>query len=565
MNRFSALFLATIPVTILFVSSSCGKGSSGSGSGSGSGSSSGSSSGSGSPNVLGAVSGERFGVNGTPGSLVRLVVPVTGQRDDLGVANAAIDLNGDGSITPDEWLVQNVPVVVAPTTYGFLVEVDDTNLANAAVTVALSAADVTAPWDGSTPAGGVGVTSKIPLPERDLPIPNPPPDPGVGGGSGGGASAPPVPAGGLQLQDNPTPQNPDQVIHPGVPSPLQGDSSGDGNTCVPNAVGSSLAWLARTYGFANGFKNGGTWEGWQTDGGVPDAGPGSANSGVDPLVNDLLTSYTNAGLYTPATGVGMGDIIPGKQAYVNANGLPVQTTRIPCDPNDTSGKGVYDGMKQALKAGCAVEMVVQFPQGKHIVQVVGYKDTGVKQTIYVHDSHNGPIPGQEISDDAFTVSNKTTLLGYPNPNEQQGGYVTATILFAIQECPNGQAATAQNAGAVTCPLSADQIVASFDQSAFTTTYVVGIQNSMAETITTTWTGPNCNTWSPQGPSTSKAQTINATMAWNHAGSANGGNCDHSAPDHTDATIVLTATNGTVTWTCSYNGAATGKGSPCTKQ
>jgi hypothetical protein len=137
-------------------------------------------------------------------------------------------------------------------------------------------------------------------------------------------------------------------------------------------------------------------------------------------------------------------------------------------------------------------------------------------------------------------------------------------MWAIQECPTGPAATAPNANAVSCPLAADHITAKFDEAAFTTTYVVGILNSKGENVTTTWTGPNCNTWAPQTPLTSKGH-VNQSMAWNHAGVANGGNCTHIGTDHTDATIVATITNGTITYKCSYVGSATSTGPACVKQ
>jgi hypothetical protein len=55
-----------------------------------------------------------------------------------------------------------------------------------------------------------------------------------------------------------------------------------------------------------------------------------------------------------------------------------------------------------------------------------------------------------------------------------------------------------------------------------------------------------------------------SMAWNHAGDANGGNCTHIGTDHTDATIVATITNGTITYKCSYVGSATNTGPACVK-
>jgi hypothetical protein len=503
--------------------------------------------------VFGSLIGERFGSAGKAGSLVRLTVPILSKRDDVAYASVAIDMNNDGAITPDEWLVLNMPVVATPASYGLFIEVPDTARDSAFVSVSLTST----PWDGVSRAAGADVTQDlVTFVAHDVPLPAPPPAPGIGGGG----EAPASPYAPL-FADPPAPV--DKVLHAGVPSTQQGDDNGDDNTCVAHAVGSSLAWLSRTYGFSGAFKNGASWDGWQKDGGASTS-PDAANQGVDGLTQDLLASYTNAKLYTRAGGVKPRDILPGKQSYVDANGLPVQTTRIPCDPNDSSGAGVYDGVKQALKAGCAVEMVLHFSGGAHIVQVVGYADDGKKRTLYIHDSQKAPFPGDPITDDAYTLSDdKLSLLRYPNPNTQVGGMTSPSILFAIQECPSGTAATAETANAVSCPLAADLITATFDDATFTTTYQVGILNSKNETVTTTWTGPNCNTWAPQDATTSKGH-VNASMSWNHAGAANGGTCTHIGTDHTDATIVATVTNGTTTYTCSYVGSATGKGQPCVK-
>jgi hypothetical protein len=49
----------------------------------------------------------------------------------------------------------------------------------------------------------------------------------------------------------------------------------------------------------------------------------------------------------------------------------------------------------------------------------------------------------------------------------------------------------------------------------------------------------------------------AEMSWSHPTPP----CEHPDPDHMDVTIVVEVSDGAATTTCTYRGAATGKGLP----
>lgn len=104
--------------------------------------------------------------------------------------------------------------------------------------------------------------------------------------------------------------------------------------------------------------------------------------------------------------------------------------------------------------------------------------------------------------------------------------------------------------------------ATFDEANFRTTYESFISNPRGETLHYQWSGPGCGSWSPQTEGVTNEPVLDISMDWTHPHPPCG-----PTPNHSDTTITLTVwgwSDGAIV-TCTYQGAASGTGPPCTQR
>jgi hypothetical protein len=502
--------------------------------------------------IVGKLAGTRPVIESTPMPMVHVLVPILAERTDLNYANIAI--NG-------QWLERkNVPVAVVKATYGFDVPLDPT-VAAANVSFALSAQPLAA-FNGTAPAGAVFGQTMVTFAATPITLPPTPNDPFVGGGGAAGTSDP-APVFTLHPTGNP-PAAPDEVHLDDFPNTQQ-----DGHTCVPHSIASCIGYLVRKRGLACKFN----YPGWNQDGGI---GPGKlgANDGNQAMASDVFATYQDAGTYNEGEGgVNPPDILAGKKKFLDEKGLSdsIETTRIPADPTDTSPTSVYNGIKDALKAGCVVELVLRIHQNdpkhgdySHMVSVVGFKDTGTgdatAQSITIHDSqraneNNDPENG--IGDDVYSVVPPgDQTWSWPN-NSQSAVNPYAKFEWAIKQCPKPGATscaglTTTPPGNAGTPPVLNSFNATFNQGCFCTSYTASATDPTGGTLHYTWTNSN-----PCGQFTG-GDAPNAT--WTHPDSTNPGACPNQPVHPGSITVVIKGGGGSLT--CVYAGGS-GDGSAVT--
>ncbi len=108
-------------------------------------------------------------------------------------------------------------------------------------------------------------------------------------------------------------------------------------------------------------------------------------------------------------------------------------------------------------------------------------------------------------------------------------------------------------------VTADRIVAIFNQSAFTTRYALTVNNPDRQPLTLRWAGPNCGTWDNQAPHTSTETTFQEAMAWSHPHPPCAATTNHS---EVQVSLSIGYQGGTLV--CVYNGSESGNGPECKK-
>ncbi|MBK6692521.1 MAG: hypothetical protein IPG50_09995 [Myxococcales bacterium] len=136
------------------------------------------------------------------------------------------------------------------------------------------------------------------------------------------------------------------------------------------------------------------------------------------------------------------------------------------------------------------------------------------------------------------------------------GILTIKDKFTIkvEPCP-----TPPDGGGVQLGFSVAPIQAIFTQQLFTTDYSAQITNPTGQSVVTTWSGPDCATWAPQGPSAPiNDANANVKMTWAHPHPP----CD-ATTQHADRTIKLEVSGPGGIVECTYPGAESGAGPACT--
>ncbi len=105
------------------------------------------------------------------------------------------------------------------------------------------------------------------------------------------------------------------------------------------------------------------------------------------------------------------------------------------------------------------------------------------------------------------------------------------------------------------------IKATFSQEIFSTTYELDVDNPDLDVIKVEWSGPNCGSYDPK-EGIGAESTTSFQMTWAHPHGPQYPNSCDATTDHSDVTITATVTIKDKTFTCTYQGAATGVGPAC---
>lgn len=228
----------------------------------------------------------------------------------------------------------------------------------------------------------------------------------------------------------------------------------------------------------------------------------------------------------------------------------------------------------ALAGTSIVDVVEEVVAADVAAYGVGWPDKiPPPETVVPHDGWTVQIPGT----DRFLIDVVAATTGLTSRFALLGPWIAGILVAALvvggvlaftagrggpAPAPSASASASSSASAsaqATCaqvPTGAP-IVATFDQPTFSTTYASAVSNSGRCGVTLQWGGPNCGTWMPQGSQTSSDPAATTTMVWQHPHPP----CDPTT-DHSDVTVTLTVGYLGGTFTCSYQGAASGTGSPC---
>jgi hypothetical protein len=376
-----------------------------------------------------------------------------------------------------------------------------------------------------------------------------------------------------------------------IDSPTPPDPEG----CAPRAMGNAMAYLARRCGMPmiDGLEH-------QIDIAVH----GHVNDGVGALVEDVETflelksaEYEKKGekayTFNRRTGLG-GDLVRAKTDYVTMAKLPIRTTLAFRDLlKNPAGHGAFAKLKEALANGCIAELTFGQrtsagnidPHTLHTVTVTGVgegvpiaKDGTLGNQITIHDPNGWFWTSGEGSSYKLSAEHRTDGLEIYVGKQPDLMIFEVVVECPIDPCPGstttppgGGGNPDASAGTTRQPdasvsitpgtptFTVSPISALFTQATFSTRYDLQVKNPAGEPIAVTWSGPNCGSWSPQGPqptSTAAAQT--ATMTWSHPHPP----CSIGT-SHDDVTVVLEAKGPSGTVRCSHVGADSGTGPACT--
>lgn len=176
------------------------------------------------------------------------------------------------------------------------------------------------------------------------------------------------------------------------------------NECAPTAIANSFRWLAKT----NGFENR-----------IPES---------DQALIDEIKGYTE----WTQTGVKPGNALVGKQAFIEARGLPLEAHIIADQQNP---QYMFYKIYQEMAKGQAVELSIQFwdendrPDGAHLVTVQEvFRAKSGKQWITIND------PGTDARNDKKSGD----VYRFDNNGNEITGYLSkgrATVRYAIAQSP----------------------------------------------------------------------------------------------------------------------------------
>lgn len=264
-----------------------------------------------------------------------------------GFLNAVADLDLSGSISIDEWIIQNVPLFL-----------DSVLATQPLLSIWFDPASFTLVVGNSYGTWATIESSPI-LDNSGYPSWDYSYLPAIGTIWGendlNGEPEGPVPPPGLALETDMT-----ISLRGGVP-----DISQKPMECGPTSAANSLRWLAIMYNFENKIP-----------------------ADDDDLIKELMKAMTGSDA-RPFPGLSRDQMLTGKKKYVEENKLPLVVKGGGSDP-DAVGANAFDFIVREMNAGEDVEMCINWPGGgAHWVTVVGYGVNGDRLFLAVHDPDDG--------------------------------------------------------------------------------------------------------------------------------------------------------------------------------
>ena len=334
---------------------------------------------------------------GNPLGTSYITIPFTDTVENRNFVNAAIDFNQDGQIadyatangTQKEWVVINNPVIIFPFDYNFYFNINDSDIDtgiayNLIIMLSDNSISSASEFNGAIPQDVSFVEGSLGLSVFDF-VNLVDPDPeafGSGESSVEGVftSSDSAVTRGTQII---TADGVDIVILDGVP-----DLPQSFNTCFPNSVANSIAWLADTFNFNLMIDEGG---------GMLPVDLNDLESINNNLLNPLISHIdTEEGFIVKngeRKGVGGAKMIPLKESFIKKNNIPVTAMKIDIDPENPGD--LIETLKDRLEEGCIAELLLDLVDaqgekiGGHVVNLTGYS-LGASFKV---DDFGDPIPG----------------------------------------------------------------------------------------------------------------------------------------------------------------------------
>ncbi|MGB5924586.1 MAG: hypothetical protein WBH01_00610 [Dehalococcoidia bacterium] len=275
--------------------------------------------------------------------------------DTIGFLNVVADLDANGAIDTEEWIVVNIPLLLASTlmTEEPLLSVwfdpgvhDLTDRASYDTWAIVSETEVA---DPSADPSDYSLWDHSELPRYgDIWGENDP---------SGQTGEVPSSSGDADARDDVIPI----TLRGGVPDIAQAV-----NECGPTSTANSLRWLAKEHGFEDKLP---------------------AND--DDLIRELMEAMTGSDA-RPFGGLQGNQLFDGKWTYIGENSLLLEVKGGNGDP-DAVGAKAFDFACEYLNQGCDVEFLIDLPDPKpmHWVTVVGCGWNGDRLFLAVNDPDDG--------------------------------------------------------------------------------------------------------------------------------------------------------------------------------
>ena len=340
---------------------------------------------------------------GNPLGTAYLNIPFIDTVENRNFVNAAIDFNEDGNIadydtangTQKEWIVVNNPAIIFPFDYNFYFNITDdsvdTGIAyNLIIMLSDNTIESASEFNGTIPQDVSYIEGSIGLSVFDfVNMVDPDPEAFGSGEFNGNNALTPSDIGSSRGTEIISVDGVDIVILDGVP-----DLPQSVNTCVPNSIVNSIAWLADTFDFDLMIDDG-------------EGGKFSVDlTNLESIGNDLLAPYidhvTNSGGFLLENGQIKGvtgeKIVPLKNSFVENNNIPIKTTEININPENPGD--LIETLKDRLEEGCIAELKFQLfnaqgqKLGGHVVTMTGYSLGSAFDKV---DEFGDPLPGDSSS------------------------------------------------------------------------------------------------------------------------------------------------------------------------
>lgn len=396
-----------------------------------------------------------------------LDIPFLTEAENRNFVNVVMDLNEDGVFADygtvtgvqEEWIVRNTPVIVFPFDYNFYFQIrDDAVDTGTPYTIKVVLSDDTISSEdelnGGVPDNSSFIEGMIELSIFGFENMVDPDPEAFGAGEVDALQSSPGDEGVISStrgREIITVNGVDILVLDGVPDLPQSI-----NTCVPNSIANSIAWLAKEFDFDLNITEGDT----QLPVDVNDI-----FSIADSLLNPLIIEYGDNNGFVMQNGQIRGvlpqNVVPIKEMFVQKNNIPIKTSEIDIDPENPGD--LIEQIKDRLEDGCIAEAKLQLfnAQGQkiggHMVNITGYSlgqsfdefdgfgdppaegDPSALKKLVFHDANHtvldndtgAPIPQNDIYNFDITQQNEILIENYAYGPP---GTATVKLVGAIIQC-----------------------------------------------------------------------------------------------------------------------------------